>query len=431
LVSALLAPAAAETILGATVLTRHGDRTSKHYKGYGLTSLGAQQNFRVGSDFRARYINSSSSERILGISADEVVDSQIFASAPDQKVLLHTITAFLQGLYPPTDNSEDASQMSPLDGYQYVTIHGEESESPDAIWLKGDESCPAALNAFEKFRESEEFEEREEATKEFYESFWDLLKGVYDYEPSHLSYKNAYDIFDLLNTASIHNGSLARKITDEEFLQLRTLADSAEFGANFQPNEAAGAMGAKTFAAAVLNQLEEMVSSNGQKKLSVFAGSYDTFLSWFGLSELTLASKDFHGLPDYASTMTFELFTSEKVRSFPSVDNLRVRFLFRNGSSEDTTLQSYPLFGNEEASMSYNDFVASMKNIAVSSAEEWCNTCQSDLLFCSAYKAAGTTASGSGSKGMSNTIAGVIGAMVALAFVSVMGALAFVFMRRR
>uniref|UniRef100_A0A8H7NCH3 Acid phosphatase n=1 Tax=Bionectria ochroleuca TaxID=29856 RepID=A0A8H7NCH3_BIOOC len=55
--------AVAETVHGVVVFSRHGDRTSKHYSGYGLTSLGASQNFQVGSDYRARYLEAGLSIR--------------------------------------------------------------------------------------------------------------------------------------------------------------------------------------------------------------------------------------------------------------------------------------------------------------------------------------------------------------------------------
>jgi hypothetical protein len=308
-------------------------------------------------------------------------------------------------------------------------LHGEQSESPDTIWLKGDESCPAASQSMKNFANSAEFKERTEDTKSFYESFWEVLQNVYDYKPENLTYKNAYDIFDLLNVASIHNASAAGNVTEEELFQLRTLADSHEFGSNFDTNEPERSMGARTFAGAVLDQLDQMVSSKGKLKFSLLAGSYDTFLAFFGLSKLTSVSSDFFGLPTYASTMSFELFTSKNVDAFPSAtDDLRVRFLFRNGSDESATLRAFPLFGQSEDSMSYSDFVSKMKEVAITSPEEWCNTCQSTLLFCSAYKSASTKDSDGG---LNAANAGVIGAMVTLVVIGLVGALAFFVVRRK
>lgn len=396
----------------------------------------------MGSDYRQRYISSDSPKQILGISENKVVNSQLFATAPDQTVLLNTATAFLQGLYPPLEELEaeissqtlnnGSTYTAPLNGYQYVVLHGEEEESPDTIWLKGDESCPTARTSMKTFENSAEFKKREEETKSFYESFWDILQKVYDYEYRHLSYKNAYDIFDLLNVASIHNASMAGNVTVEELFQLRTLADSAEFGFRYSENEPGRAIGGETFAGAVLDQLNEIVSSKGKLKFAFLAGSYDTFLSFFGLSKLTSASPDFFGLPDYASTMSFELFTETDVEEFPSTtDDLRVRFLFRNGSDDGAPLRRFNLFESSEESMSWADFVSSMTDIAITSAEEWCRICQSDLLFCSAYNKASVSAVPSEHKGMSTAVAGVIGAMTTLGAVMLIGAIAFVLIRRR
>ena len=59
---------------------------TKHYKKQKLTNLGYQQNFQVGSDYRSRYLEANSPQQILGVSEDEYVASQIYASAPDQSV---------------------------------------------------------------------------------------------------------------------------------------------------------------------------------------------------------------------------------------------------------------------------------------------------------------------------------------------------------
>ncbi|KAF7921346.1 hypothetical protein EAE99_007654 [Botrytis elliptica] len=68
-------------------------------------------------------------------------------------------------------------------------------------------------------------------------------------------------------------------------------------------------------------------------------GSYNTFLAFFALTNLiTLAStNNFTGLPNYASSMVFELFSESdsSSRAFPAAENLNVRFLFRNGTDSN------------------------------------------------------------------------------------------------
>ena len=374
------------------------------------------------------------------------MSSQIYASAPDQGILLNTATSFLQGLYPPlldlkpeiasqTVLNNGSTSTSPLEGYQYVVLHGEKTNSPDTIWIKGDDNCPTVIEASESFEDSEEYLNRLDSTRDFYRSFFPTLQSVYDYRsPDNMSYAKAFDIFDLINVARIHNAtSLARNVSDEQLFQLRTLADSSEFGYNFNASQPARSLHAETLAGAVLAQLNQTVTSKGKLKFSLLAGSYDTFLAFFGLVNLTSVSPDFFALPDYASTMAFEVFTAANSTAFP-VDpgaDLRVRFLFRNSTYGQLT--AFPLFGKGEDSLPWPDFVREIKNRAITSAAQWCSECQSTVPFCAAYKV-GAAAEGSGAGGgggVSNVVAGVIGAMVTLGVVALVGGLAFVLLRKR
>ncbi|KAK6543984.1 hypothetical protein TWF694_000701 [Orbilia ellipsospora] len=444
--AASVLPVMGETILGLTVFSRHGDRTSKHYAGYSLTNLGFQQVFQSGGFYRDTYLSANSSKRILGISEDQYVSSQVWASAPDQKVLANTATAFLQGLYPPLEDTDPqiatntinngTTYANPLNGYQYVLLHVPGTDSPNTIWIKGDDGCPAVTAAEDSFEDSTQFIQLDDSTKAFYQQFWPQLEDVYDYKQSELSYAKAYDIFDLINVAQIHNSSAVERVSAEQLFQLRTLADSHEFGANFNGSQPARSIHAQTLAGAFLTQLNQTITSKGQLKFSLFAGSYDTFLAFFGLTNLTMADPNFFGLPDYASTMALEILTDKDVTTFPSnVDDLKVRFLFRNGSDVGAPLTAFPLFGQKETTLSWKDFVNQLSPKAITSAKAWCNVCQSTDDFCSIYNAPSGTASasnhsGSGS-GMSNAVAGVIGAMVTLAVVAIVGLVVYLFGRRR
>ncbi|KAJ4256673.1 hypothetical protein NW762_008769 [Fusarium torreyae] len=447
----LISNAAAEVIHGAVVFSRHGDRTTKWYGAQSLTSLGAEQNFQVGADYRERYLSSNSDHQILGISEDEYKTSQIWASSPDQGILMNTATAFLQGFYPPLadldpeiasktlNNGSDST--APLDGYQYVRLHTINDNSPDTIWIKGDDACPKYVKASKSFMDSEVFAQRDEDTKEFYEQFYDVISdGVYNLKPENMTYKNAYNIFDLINVARIHNStSPARNVSSDDLFQLRTLADSAELGQNWNESDPARAIGAETLLGAVLDQLNQTVTSKGSLKFSLFAGSYDTFLAFFGLSGLLDESDDFYGLPEYASTMAFELFTDDNTDAFPSdpKKDLRVRWMFRNGTAGD--IESFPLFGTNEDSLPWSKFVSEVEERAITDVGDWCSKCGAEEDFCAAYNDDDDESSESenenedgGSKGgMSNAVAGVIGAMVTLGVVAIVGAAAFVLLRRR
>jgi hypothetical protein len=408
-----------------------------------LTNLGLQQNYQVGSDYRDLYIASSSPKQILGISEDKYVPAQIFASAPDESVLLNTATAFLQGLYPPLDSLDEevASQTlnngstytNPLGGYQYIVLHGEEKESPDTIWIKGDDECPAISVLAEEFTESDVYAERVESTRPFYQQFWPVLQDVYDYTEADLSYENAYEIFDLINTGMIHNTSMENAVTDEELFQLRTLADNHEFGVNFDASQPDMAIGARTLSHAILSHLNGTVTSQGKTKFSLLAGSYDTMMAFAGLLNLTTASADFFGLPGYASTMAFELLTENDVMDFPEeIGDLKVRFLFRNGSDGGAPLTPFPLFGDERETLSWSEFVKHMQERAIATVAEWCGICGSEQGFCAADMASEAGVSGEKRGGsMSNAVAGVIGAVVTLGVVGIVAGVALIIFRKR
>ncbi|KAL2833790.1 histidine phosphatase superfamily [Aspergillus cavernicola] len=458
-----LTTASAETILGVTIFSRHGDRTSKHYPSYTLTNLGAQQNHRVGSDYRSLYLSSNSPKQILGISEDVYVPGQIFAQSPDQDVLSSSATAFLQGLYPPlTTLNESESEQSlsngttlsaPLNGYQYVQLRIESPDSPDSIWIKGDDSCNVVDNLLQGTQEA-----KINATRPFYQKFASVLENVTDIDRDYLSYEHAYDIYDLINTARIHNASMEDAVSDADLFQLRTLADSREFSVNFDPTYPEWSIGGRTLAGAVLNRMKETIATNGTSgKFSLMTGSYDTMLQFFSVYGVTEnnTNTDFTGLPEYASTIVFELFTEKNTTSFPTDENdLKVRFLFHNGSTPDTELTAYPLFGadyypakegvynapnpnpdstltspnNTLTSMPYIDFKFQLSQTALTTVESWCRVCDSHKDFCVRFFASCPLVYAE--RGMSNAVAGVIGAMVALAVVGGSGALAFFVVRR-
>jgi hypothetical protein len=167
------------------------------------------------------------------------------------------------------------------------------------------------------------------------------------------------------------------------------------------------------------------------------AGSYDTMLQFFGLYGLTNASSDFYGLPSYASTMVFELFTEKNTTAFPTNEtDLRVRFLFRNSSDTTSELKVFPLLAleasnsNKSTSLPWEEFDFHMRQSAITTVDEWCSICSSSKTFCAATYGNPAPVPYHDNK-ISNPVAGVIGAMVALAVVGGIGAGAFLFFRRR
>ena len=189
----------AETVLGIYILSRHGDRTSKSTPPTNLTTLGYSEVFTSGSYFRSRYVSSSATTPILGISHDLVNYKQISASAPLDTVLMPSAQGFLQGLYPPVGNQlggqvlrNKTEVQTPLDGYQLVPIQtvttGTASE--DSAWLQGAGNCANAITSSNEYLSSPEYQNLLNSTSDFYKSLAPVVNATFSED--FLTYKNAY-----------------------------------------------------------------------------------------------------------------------------------------------------------------------------------------------------------------------------------------------
>ena len=235
--------------------------------------------------------------------------------------------------------------------------------------------------------------------------------------------QDGYLVYDIINVALIHNATVpaSEPVTPEVLFQLRTLADHQQFNLAYNASDTARAVPGATLAAQVVEHLNNTIYSRGKSKIGIQFGAYASFLSFFGLSQLPAVNMDFYGIPDYASTMTFELFTTESASPFPDVKDIQVRFRFHNGTaSDDSPLTVYPLLGQKETTLPWSTFVHEMNKFAIGTTEAWCRACGNTTGECaSSHSSAaqqGSPDDGKGS-GISKAVAGVIGAMVTLAVV--------------
>ena len=241
-------------------------------------------------------------------------------------------------------------------------------------------------------------------------------------------------VFDLLNVASIHNATDfndSSLLTTDTFFQLRTLADRHEYELAYNASAPIRAVAGSVLAAQIVEALNGTLTGTHDPMLNIQFGAYGSFQSFFGLANLTAANPDFYGIPDYASTMTFELVTNSSTTPFPAASDVSVRFLFHNGTTSNTsTPLAYPLFGQQSTLLSWSDFVTGMNSFAISGQADWCTACGNTTGICASSTLTGgsgnDTGSGatgsdcsdsSSSGGMFNAVAGVIGAMVTLAVI--------------
>jgi hypothetical protein len=441
--SMLAGAKAAETVLGAYIFHRHGDRTPKALAPTNLTSLGYEQVYTSGQYYRSRYLSGAS--KIRGINEDTVKLSQLQVTAPVDNVLQNSAQGFLQGLYPPVQtvqtlaNGQDV--QAPMDGYQLIPVNTIQTGagSEDSGWLQDASSCQNAKTSSNSYFESKEYKDLAASTKDVYAGVVPAINGVIGADQ--VSFKNGYIgkiqvheilhpnriltesiVYDILHVASIHNTSTPTSPSNTTLTQLRTLADAHEWGLAYNTSDNIRAVAGMQLAGEVLAYMDTVISSQGASKFGIQFGAYATFMSFFGLVDLPAANEDFRGVVDYASSMAFEMFTEKDVgdgAGFPGTEDLQVRFLFHNGTASNTSEPvAYPLFSGSNTAMSWNDFQSKLNGFAIKSTEQWCEKCGSTSGSCAAYASNnGASAASSHGSGMSPAIGGVIGAFVTLAVV--------------
>lgn len=187
-----------------------------------------------------------------------------------------------------------------------------------------------------------------------------------------------------------------------------------------------------TLAGQIVQFLNATITAAGGQSFGIQFGTYSVFSSFFGLADLQLAAPDLYGVADYASAMTFEMFTNSSTpvskTSYPSADEIFVRFYFHNGTTSDSSPPVvYPLFNSGQDTLSWADFSAGINKFAIGDTQQWCTACGNTTGTCAQYSgdssSSGSSASPSSSSssgsgnGLSPAVNGVIGAMVTLAVV--------------
>lgn len=193
----------------------------------------------------------------------------------------------------------------------------------------------------------------------------------------------------------------------------------------YNSSEPIRAIAGSTLAAQILQQLNSTITGKSKQQIGIQFGAYASFFSFFGLSQLPVASVNFTGIVDYASSMTFELVTNATVTntSYPTNDQISVRFLFSNGSATENPLTAYPLFNQSELVLPWTTFADEMNKFAIGDQADWCSACGNTTGICASSSTSTssspsvTASSSSSGGGISKAVAGVIGAMVTLAVI--------------
>ncbi|KAI0384679.1 phosphoglycerate mutase-like protein [Hypomontagnella monticulosa] len=471
LVNEAVAQSANETVWASFAYVLYGERTPLQGQLVpSLTPLGAQQLYSQGSLFRARYLSSSNlsdednaittNSPINGIERQALDNSQIAIYSSTDGFVVGGALAFLQGLYPPVtqefafnNGGNNASILAngtmvnyPLGGYQYPNILTVPPTDPNSVWFEGHVACAEYWSSGNDFKNSATYQETYDATLNFYEQTWaDVFPNTL--ANSMLNFDYAYDLYDYAQYEYDHDASVRDALNVNRLAILRNFADTQQFDLNgnlsasgAQEGDMIRAISGRMLAAKIVSQLSAHISSGGSaNKMTLMFGSYEPFLAFFALSDIanTASSRMFRRIPNPGAAMVFEVFTTDDDARYPTKENAWVRFLYRNGTDADSPMTEYPLFGrgNSEARMRWSDFQTEMAKFSVQDVSTWCDMCGSVTLFCAALSHSSDNSpslSGSGESGnpnasLSPAVAGVIGAVIALAVLGLAAVTAFVF----
>lgn len=164
-------------------------------------------------------------------------------------------------------------------------------------------------------------------------------------------------------------------------------------------------------------------------KLNLWFGDFEPMVSFAALARLTSDQNAiFYNVPPLGSSYIFELVSmlpeGDSDNTFPDTSDMYVRFFFQNGTDEYSQLVAYPLFGRSPSQtlIPYSEFVSGLSEFSLNGIKEWCEICGSYSIFCPAYTGIDNSPIGSKSRrhGLSPVIAGVIGALVALAVAAIL-----------
>lgn len=451
-------PSNNETIWASVIYTFYGDRTPLVWPLQNvLTSLGAKQLYSAGSFFRQRYLTGGQDEGNSGLAIDkistDIIDSsEIFIMSTAEQFVGGSTIAFMQGLYPPTNTStgvaprlisspvNESAIQGPLGNYQYPQLFMASSQDPNQILINGHVYCPLYYDARSEFDSSEEAMQIKSRTQEFYDGFQlDIFNETFPGQ--NISFGHAYLVFDYLNYGYVHDENVDQKLSVVDLARVRDLADQqvrAWNGYSTGGEPISGTpiqtIAGQTLAAKIVQQLvTNLQSQGGTAKLNLLFGSFEPLVSFSALTGVAKANTALSGLPNPGSSMVVEMYsnTSDNGGSYPDPKDLYVRFLFRNGTDSSSRLVSYPLFGEDNNhNLSLNDFLRNTQNLSIATIADWCSVCQSDRLFCAAFSSNGFDGNSdlplrraAVSGAMKPVVAGIIGAIVALAVASIIFAL--------
>ncbi|KAJ5656434.1 hypothetical protein N7507_008384 [Penicillium longicatenatum] len=442
-----------EKVWSVFAYTLYGDSTPEalfEQRAVGLTDYGANQLATAGTAFRDRYVSSAGSINatefaIQSISASWLMSQSLEVLSTTEQNVIASAQAFMLGLYPPlgsegmntTDDTANGTTFSaPLDGYQFPRIVTLGESDPGSLLVAGQSSCSMYQAAVSEYRNSGDAAMITRDTEAFYgKLLHQVLSGAF--AESTATYANAVTIADYLEYEVLHNSTTLDHLSDDDLIQVRSLADQFTYATNGQGASAlsGSTIGAvspiagQTLAASILKSFNMYMTDGTSPQMTLLFGGDEPAVALASLVGLASEQQpNFYSRPVRGASLIFELFsfgTDADDDSYPDSSEMYVRFFLHNGTDTSTEFISFPLFGSgpSQSYVPWTDFQTEIETFSVQSIEEWCLRCNASSIFCAgALDRGGSTQK---KKSIAPAVAGVIGAVVTLAVVGLLAVVGF------
>ncbi|RGP72041.1 histidine acid [Fusarium sporotrichioides] len=434
-----------------------------------LTPEGAQQLWRQGTAFRARYIpdgvNNSDYENIqtayLQDLNPDVIDNQALEiiSQADEWVSGSAL-AFMQGFYPPAPNafddstggediavdlvSSDNKTEYPLDGYQYPNVRIPSLYDPEYISVQGTSRCPAWYAEISaNLTEHDSLDNIYQSSLVFYQDLFSTppLKGTIDMKSANL--ENAYNLWQFVDYQYRHNetvyeelGNANGTLTLLNYYATKMERATNSYSERSDDNSRLGVLysiAGRTLAYKIMSQFRSNIHwGSNYNKLTFMFGSIEPIVSFISISGLLTKDNEeqqpWSSLPEPGAALVFELFgeDTDSPGRMPSTDSLRVRMSYRASADADEPFRNQPIFKSGPDGIAYTRFVQIMNQLGTSPSE-WCDICGPPLApWCITSSSDDDTWDGDSPSSLGPIIAGIIGAVIAFTAMAVLVACLFV-----
>ncbi|WQF81918.1 Putative histidine phosphatase superfamily, clade-2 [Colletotrichum destructivum] len=482
LMGALLSTSSAQSsnpsVWASVAMIMHGERTPLRSELQNtLTPRGAQQMYAQGSAFRARYLASgtptnisegriTSRAAIRDVARNVIEHEQLsIFSVPDAHVVAGA-TAFMQGLYPPITQAFapetggtniSLSTLSgnltqyPLGGYQYPVIETLGVLDERSVYIRGNTECPQWRISTTTVMQLDPY------MRKLYEASLPGYHLLFSTPPlndgtislSNANFWDAYNLYEYVRYRYTHEQAIYDAMKDDyaqqsQFLMMYARQQQLNMTSNkvvsgLKKGDMIRTIAGRTFARKVVDALEANGNYGGySNKMTIMFSSHEPFMAFFALAQLqqqyqTLLTP-FWDIPENGAAMVFELIGDQpnEPNTYPTEDNLYVRFLYRENANPNTSFEEYSLFGLSDADtrMTYSYFKQEMLKFGVD-VSTWCSICGSVESFCDWESHTTTTTRPTVGEAIRSdaqkpVVAGIIGAVIVLAALGVLFVMAAV-----